>query len=220
MGLLPELHSGWFPRSFRWFETAAGFCFTALQTTIADTLPLRPGFMLAGERNATWGAFRSDGMRAMLVARQVVRFYWQVKCPVCNVKCICAGSRRGDAQGGRQPLLWGEPPAGCVPAFCAGAKRACGVGGTRPPRLSPGGGNGKGGVPIPCRRLFSSRSLPMVPKWPCSAAHLGLRRGQAAGRPARHFVRAKPHRHRSIHALVHADVAARQCVPPAALFDL
>jgi hypothetical protein len=29
-----------------------------------------------------------------------------------------------------------------------------GVGGTRPPRLAPGGGNGKGGDPIPCcRRL-------------------------------------------------------------------
>src|ERR1035437_8706481 len=46
---------------------------------------------------------------------------------------------RGDAQGGFQrsalkPLLWGEPPA------------FGGVGGTLPPRLSPGGGNGKGGV--------------------------------------------------------------------------
>src|ERR1035437_4236673 len=45
---------------------------------------------------------------------------------------------RGDAQGGVQrsflnPLLWGEPPA------------FGGVGGTLPPRLSPGGGNGKGG---------------------------------------------------------------------------
>src|SRR5665647_2917821 len=45
---------------------------------------------------------------------------------------------RGDAQGGFQrsvlkPLLWGEPPA------------FGGVGGTLPPRLSPGGGNGKGG---------------------------------------------------------------------------
>ena len=40
----------------------------------------------------------------------------------------------GDAQGGRQPLLWGEPPG------------FGGVGGTLPPRLSPGGGNGKGGV--------------------------------------------------------------------------
>src|SRR6266446_8529497 len=44
----------------------------------------------------------------------------------------------GDAQGGFQrsvlkPLLWGEPPA------------FGGVGGTLPPRLSPGGGNGKGG---------------------------------------------------------------------------
>src|SRR6266852_9157413 len=45
---------------------------------------------------------------------------------------------RGDAQGGFQrsvlkPLLWGEPPP------------FGGVGGTLPPRLSPGGGNGKGG---------------------------------------------------------------------------
>src|SRR5713226_2600171 len=45
---------------------------------------------------------------------------------------------RGDAQGGFQrsvlkPLLWGEPPA------------FGGVGGTLPPRLSPGGGNRKGG---------------------------------------------------------------------------
>src|SRR5450759_1576711 len=47
-------------------------------------------------------------------------------------------STGGDAQGGFQrsvlkPLLWGEPPA------------FGGVGGTLPPRLSPGGGNGKGG---------------------------------------------------------------------------
>src|SRR5436309_8564027 len=52
--------------------------------------------------------------------------------------CILSGSRGGDAQGGFQrsvlkPLLWGEPPA------------FGGVGGTLPPRLSPGGGNGKGG---------------------------------------------------------------------------
>ena len=31
-------------------------------------------------------------------------------------------------------------------AFCWRVQRASGVGGTRPPRLSPGGGNGKGGV--------------------------------------------------------------------------
>jgi hypothetical protein len=44
-----------------------------------------------------------------------------------------------------KPLLRGEPRHRCVPALFAGAQRASGVGGTRPPRLSPGGGNGKGG---------------------------------------------------------------------------
>jgi hypothetical protein len=56
----------------------------------------------------------------------------------------------GDAQGGFQrsalkPLLRGEPRHRCEPALFAGSHRASGVGGTRPPRLSPGGGNGKGG---------------------------------------------------------------------------
>src|SRR5712692_5786332 len=47
--------------------------------------------------------------------------------------CIRRTGNRGDAQGGRQPLLWGEPPA------------FGGVGGTLPPRLSPTGGKpGKG----------------------------------------------------------------------------
>jgi len=46
-----------------------------------------------------------------------------------------------------KPLLRGEPRHRCVPALFAGAQRASGVGGTRPPRLSPSGGNGKGGVP-------------------------------------------------------------------------
>ena len=46
---------------------------------------------------------------------------------------------------GAGPLLRGEPAARQVPAPFAGARRASGVGGTRPPRLSPGGGNGKEG---------------------------------------------------------------------------
>ena len=45
-----------------------------------------------------------------------------------------------------KPLLRGELRHRCVPALFAGTQRASGVGGTRPPRLSPGGGNGKGGV--------------------------------------------------------------------------
>ena len=44
-----------------------------------------------------------------------------------------------------KPLLRGEPRHRGVPALLAGTKRASGVGGTCPPRLSPGGGNGKGG---------------------------------------------------------------------------
>ena len=44
-----------------------------------------------------------------------------------------------------KPLLRGEPLHRCVPVLFAGTQRASGVGGTRPPRLSPGGGNGKGG---------------------------------------------------------------------------
>ena len=45
-----------------------------------------------------------------------------------------------------KPLLRGEPRHRCVQALFAGAQRASRVGGTRPPRLSTGGGNGKGGV--------------------------------------------------------------------------
>jgi hypothetical protein len=61
---------------------------------------------------------------------------------------VTGGRHRGMHKGGFQwsglkPLLWGEPPA------------FGGVGGTLPPRLSPRGGNGKGGTQIPCcRRLF------------------------------------------------------------------
>src|SRR6185369_14925912 len=109
----------------------------------------------------------------------------------------------------------------CVTAFFAGAQRASGVGGTLPPRLSPGGGNGKGGVPIPCcRRLISSRGLPLVSQWSRAATHLGLRRGQTARRPPGYFMRAEPYRDCSIQQLVHSHITARQGVPPATLFDL
>ena len=48
---------------------------------------------------------------------------------------------------GAGPLWRGEPAARQVPALFAGARPASGVGGTRPPRLSPGRGNGKGEDP-------------------------------------------------------------------------
>jgi hypothetical protein len=63
-----------------------------------------------------------------------------------------AGAHRGDAQGGVQrsglkpPLAGGAAALMCASAFCWRTQRASGVGGTRPPRLSPAGGNGKGGV--------------------------------------------------------------------------
>ena len=80
---------------------------------------------------------------------------------------------------GAAALLWGEPAARGVPALFAGAQRAPGVGGTRPPRLSPGGGNGKGGDPIPCcRRLISP---PLEPHLRRSAARSFGLSGQ--GRP-------------------------------------
>src|SRR5580692_5268858 len=57
---------------------------------------------------------------------------------------------------GAAALLWGESAHDAGQRLLLAAQRAVGVGGTRPPRLSPGGGNGKGGVPIPCcRRPFS-----------------------------------------------------------------
>ena len=52
----------------------------------------------------------------------------------------------GSPQSALKPPLRGEPRHRCVPALFAGVQRASGLGGTRPPRLSPGGGNGKGGV--------------------------------------------------------------------------
>src|SRR5215831_12104940 len=54
-------------------------------------------------------------------------------------------ARGGSAERFETPLR-GEPRHRCVPALFGGTHRASGVGGTRPPRLSPGGGNGKGGV--------------------------------------------------------------------------
>jgi len=44
-----------------------------------------------------------------------------------------------------------------------GWRAACsGVGGTLPPRLSPGGGNGKGGIRPARGRLVADRNLPQV----------------------------------------------------------
>jgi hypothetical protein len=51
----------------------------------------------------------------------------------------------GGSRKGAKPSCGGSRQHRCVPAPFAGAQRASGVGGTRPPRLSPGGGNGKGG---------------------------------------------------------------------------
>ena len=47
---------------------------------------------------------------------------------------------------GAVALLWGEPAHDACRRLWLAAQRAAGVGGTRPPRLAPGGGNGKGGV--------------------------------------------------------------------------
>src|ERR1700694_1440420 len=56
------------------------------------------------------------------------------------------GPPAGDSQGGGSPLVGGAGRTVRASAF--GWLATCpGVGGTRPPRLSPGGGNGKGGVP-------------------------------------------------------------------------
>ncbi len=57
---------------------------------------------------------------------------------------------------GAAALLWGEPAASVRASRLLLARNVPpGVGGTRPPRLAPGGGNGKGGDQIPCcRRLF------------------------------------------------------------------
>src|SRR6266496_3166951 len=61
----------------------------------------------------------------------------------CMARPSEGGSTRGGQRSVLKPLLWGEPPA------------FGGVGGTLPPRLSPGGGNGKGGVHPPCCRTPS-----------------------------------------------------------------
>src|SRR5438132_10847879 len=79
-----------------------------------------PGVLDAQNAAVKLTVFHSDGMAIHAVWVQSAR------------------STRGDAQGGFQrsglkPLVWGEPPV------------FGGVGGTFPPRLSPGGGNGKGG---------------------------------------------------------------------------
>src|SRR5215469_10965753 len=46
---------------------------------------------------------------------------------------------------GAAALLWGETAHDGCQRLLLATQRAAGVGGTLPPRLSPGGGNGKGG---------------------------------------------------------------------------
>jgi hypothetical protein len=84
----------------------------------------------------------------------------------------------GDAQGGRSPSCGGSRQHRCVPAFLAGAQRASGVGGTRPPRLSPGGGNGKGGDP--------NSSLPQAACFThCNPSYSRFDLTEGAARPSR-----------------------------------
>ena len=76
---------------------------------------------------------------------------------LCKLPAFACRARRGCTRG-RQPSCGGSRRIDACQRFLLGAQRAAGVGGTRPPRLSPGGGNGKGGVQIPCcRRLFPVR---------------------------------------------------------------
>jgi hypothetical protein len=64
------------------------------------------------------------------------------------------GAGAGDSQGGGSPSCGGSRRMGRAGGFCWRGT-CCGVGGTRPPRLSPGGGNGKEGDQLPCcRRLI------------------------------------------------------------------
>lgn len=62
-----------------------------------------------------------------------------------SVKAQRRASQRGDAQGGRPPLLWGEPAARWTTAPLAGAQRAHRRGGNPPrPGFPPEGETGKG----------------------------------------------------------------------------
>jgi hypothetical protein len=64
---------------------------------------------------------------------------------------------------GAAALLWGEPAHDACQRLWLAASVPAGVRGTRPPRLSPGGGNGKGGVRLPrCRRPLP-HSIPAGP---------------------------------------------------------
>src|SRR5947209_20612511 len=61
---------------------------------------------------------------------------------------------------GAAALLWGEPAHDACQRFLLAPSVPTGVGGTLPPRLAPGGGNGKGGDPIPCcRRRIPSLAI-------------------------------------------------------------
>src|ERR1700682_466570 len=76
-------------------------------------------------------------------------------------------------KGGAAPFVGGAAARG-VSAVFAGAARVAAWGGPAPPRLAPGGGNGKGGDQIPCcRRLI-----------PVSCCARGTRFGAPAARPA------------------------------------
>src|SRR5580692_1865753 len=64
----------------------------------------------------------------------------------CSVCRDARDSKQGIHKGAAAPLVGGAG-AWRVPALFAGLATCSGVGGTRPPRLAPEGGNGKGGDP-------------------------------------------------------------------------
>jgi hypothetical protein len=67
----------------------------------------------------------------------------------------------GDAQGGLGPSCGGSRLQRRCQRSLLARDVPSGVGGTRPPRLAPGGGNGKGGDQyLPrCRRLINLRGV-------------------------------------------------------------
>jgi hypothetical protein len=86
---------------------------------------------------------------------------------------------------GRSPSCGGSCRMGRASAFCwRGTCR--GVGGTRPPRLAPGGGNGKGGDQLPCCRRLIPDSCQARGSFGAPAARPALENMSVMKKPVEH----------------------------------
>jgi len=103
-----------------------------------------------------------------LVARQVVRFYEQVKCPVYIVKCIHADGPGGMHKGGGSPSCGGSRGIdACQRSWLAGSVPAA-WGEPARPGFPPQGETGKGGFQFLAAAGYSHYAAILL--WPKGCA--------------------------------------------------